>query len=403
MNKRRVLWVPVIMVSHILLPLGCSEDGLIIFETVGADQLRPVSIVTFDTNLQPGDYVAQDHTGKIVPLQVDLDGTATLMMMRVLPRSVTRWNVHHGGTQEHAVIAHATEDQIHFVSAGKSVANYHITKDNPTNSEIPAIYHRSGYLHPVWTPSDRVLTDDYPPDHRHHHGIWAAWTKTIFQGRNPDFWNMGNGSGRVELQRLDRVWSGSVLAGLHAHHHYIDMSGDSMVVALDESWKMKVYRTYGDQHIFDLNLTQSLATDSILVLKEHRYGGVGFRGNRAWKTEDGSDFFTSEGRTRDDGHGTRSRWVHIGGHVDDQYAGIAILSHPDNYESPQPVRIHPTEPFFNFAPTQAGPFSITDQQPMVWKYRFITYDGPHDQTLLEALWQDFASPLSVRVIRRLSP
>ncbi|MCY4223737.1 MAG: PmoA family protein, partial [Bacteroidetes bacterium] len=81
----------------------------------------------------------------------------------------------------------------------------------------------------------------------------------------------------------------------------------------------------------------------------------------------------------------------------------AILSHPVNYESPQPVRIHPTEPFFNYAPTQAGAFSITHQQPMEWKYRFITYDGAHDSKLLEALWQDFASPLSVRMIRTYSP
>ncbi|GIT77905.1 MAG: hypothetical protein Ct9H300mP32_2870 [Verrucomicrobiota bacterium] len=39
------------------------------------------------------------------------------------------------------------------------------------------------------------ITDDYPHNHKHHHGIWFPWTNTIFEGRKPDFWNMGNGTG----------------------------------------------------------------------------------------------------------------------------------------------------------------------------------------------------------------
>ena len=45
----------------------------------------------------------------------------------------------------------------------------------------------------------RVITGDYPPDHIHHHGVWFAWTKTEFEGRHPDFWNMGDGTGTVEF------------------------------------------------------------------------------------------------------------------------------------------------------------------------------------------------------------
>ncbi len=402
MGKLRILWVFVIVVSLFLFQSGCSEDGLIEFETVGADQMRPIALVTFASDLPSGDYIAQDHTAKTVPLQVDENGQATLIMMRVLPTSITRWKVTQIADQPHSVVAHATEHQIQFTSGAKNVTHYQVSKGNLIAPDIPTIYQRSGYLHPVWTPNGRVLTDDYPPDFPHHHGIWAAWTKTTFQGRNPDFWNMGKGIGRVDVHGLDHIWSGSVHAGLRSNHRYIDMINDPEV-ALLESWNLRVYRHVESLHILDLVLIQSLATDSILVLNEHRYGGVGFRGNRAWKAADEVDFFTSEGRTRKDGHATRARWVHIGGPVDDQYAGIAILSHPVNYESPQPVRIHPTEPFFNYAPTQAGAFSITHQQPMEWKYRFITYDGAHDSKLLEALWQDFASPLSVRMIRTYSP
>src|SRR6185312_13814605 len=81
--------------------------------------------------------------------------------------------------------------------AGHSVLSYQAQPDGLPSPGIKPIFLRGGYLHPVYTPSGRIVTDDYPSDHFHHHGIWFAWTKTEFEGRHPDFWNMGDGTGRV--------------------------------------------------------------------------------------------------------------------------------------------------------------------------------------------------------------
>ena len=64
---------------------------------------------------------------------------------------------------------------------------------------------RGGYLHPVLTPAGRTVTDDYPIDHKHHHGIWNAWTSTEYEGRKPDFWNMGS---RRRVARTTSRWTG---------------------------------------------------------------------------------------------------------------------------------------------------------------------------------------------------
>jgi hypothetical protein len=50
-----------------------------------------------------------------------------------------------------------------------------------------------------------VVTDDYPANHKHHHGIWFAWTRVDFEGRKTDFWNMGDGKGTVEFVDLIAV------------------------------------------------------------------------------------------------------------------------------------------------------------------------------------------------------
>ena len=36
----------------------------------------------------------------------------------------------------------------------------------------------------------------------------------------------------------------------------------------------------------------------------------------------------------------------MSGTIDGQEVGITILGHPDNFRAPQPMRLHPTEPFF---------------------------------------------------------
>jgi hypothetical protein len=171
---------------------------------------------------------------------------------------------------------------------------------------------------------------------------------------------------------------------------------------LNEAWKVIVYRAgAGDKKyaIFDLIATHECATSNPLVLPEYRYGGVGFRGHRGWLPKDNCVFLTSEGKTRENGHATRARWCHIGGKIDGETAGIAILDHPGNFRAPQPMRINPDQPFFCYAPPLAGQFEIKPGQRYVSRYRFIVYDGPPDKDELDRLWNEYASPPQVTIGR----
>ncbi|MGP8329712.1 MAG: DUF6807 family protein, partial [Methanosarcinaceae archaeon] len=63
----------------------------------------------------------------------------------------------------------------------------------PANKD--SLYTRSGFIHPVWSPNGAVLTRIHPSDHIHHLGFWHPWTKTSFENRKVDFWNLGDGQG----------------------------------------------------------------------------------------------------------------------------------------------------------------------------------------------------------------
>jgi hypothetical protein len=267
-------------------------------------------------------------------------------------------------------------------------------------------FRRGGYIQSLFTPLGTLVTDDYPPAHKHHHGVWSPWTKTEFEGRHPDFWNMGDRTGTVKAVSARVTETGPVVAGFEARHRMIDLSAKpDPKPAVDEQWSVLAFTSSigsGDSaracNVFDLVITQNCATNSPLILPEYHYGGLGFRGHRQWDGAGKCRFLTSEGKTGSDGNTTRAKWCHVGGDVDGKPAGVTILCHPDNFRFPQPLRLHPHEPFFCYAPSQLGEWRIEAGKPYVARYRFVVADGEPDPKEIERLWQDYAQPAGVLLV-----
>lgn len=280
---------------------------------------------------------------------------------------------------------------------GRQVFSFVAEPEGLPSPDIKPVFLRGGYIHPVYTPKGRIVTDDYPSDHYHHHGIWFAWTKTEFEGKHPDFWNVGDGTGRIDFEKVIDTWSGPVYAGFTSFQKYVALTGAAPKTALNEEWDVRVYNLGNDYFVFDIVATQECASSSPLILEEYRYGGMGVRGNREWKDKSKVSFLTSDGKTRVDGNATRGRWCHIGGSVDGQLAGIAVFDHPSNFRAPVPLRIHPDDPYFNYAPSQMGRFQIDPGKQFELRYRYVVSDGPPDPKLLDRLWNDYADPPRVIV------
>jgi len=305
------------------------------------------------------------------------------------------------------VTAKPSAGQVELLEQNRPVLTYRTEKTElpPNRPDLKPIYQRGGYIHPVLSPSGKQVTDDYPVNHKHHHGIWFAWTHTEFEGRTPDFWNMGDGKGFVEFMALDKTWSGAVHAGFVSKHRQMDTTekGAKPKTALVETWVVKLY-AMGSQskqpyYLFDMEITDKCAHGPV-KLPQYRYGGIGVRGNWAWNGKDKLNFLNSEGvtdRSKGDKGETVGRWAHMGGLVDGALTGLAVLDHPDNVRAPQPQRIHPTEPFLCLAPQQAGDVEITPEKPLTLRYRFVVADGAPDKAELDRLWNDYAHPPKVTV------
>lgn len=296
----------------------------------------------------------------------------------------------------------ADKDGLDIVCGDLKILRYRSTMVVPPEG-VDKKFTRSGYINPCWTPSGLIVTDDIPPGHLHHKGVWMPWTKTEFEGRHPDFWNLGGGTGTVRFVRMGPTTGGPVFASFQANQEQVDLSAPGGgKVALKEVWNVRVYRVGGPDKgywLWDFMNTQRCASDSPLKLPKYLYGGMGFRGAREWLGADKCQFLTSEGKDRKTGNESTGRWCDVSGTVGGKPAGVVIMGHPQNFRFPEPMRLHPTEPFFCFAPSQAGDWAIEPGKDYVFRYRFYVHDGPVKPEDANRMWADFGEPPVVKITR----
>ena len=272
---------------------------------------------------------------------------------------------------------------------GKRVLRYH-TAVVPPPPGVDPVYARSGFIHPLFSPSGKAVTDPFPVGHVHQHGVFSAWSRATFRHQVVDFWNqaskMGNVKHRAVLARQGN--------GFTAHLQQVGANGKP---ALDEIWKVSVADS-ADPFIIDLETEQSCATLDEVYLHHYRYGGMAFRGSRHWNEEDEANYegpmkiLTGQGiRDREGGNHSAPRWLAVYGPVEGQMVSVVYMDHPGNFRHPQAVRIHPTMPYFVFGPVPQGSFIIRPGMPYKARYRIITFDGEPNAEVIEGWYEDYGA------------
>lgn len=291
---------------------------------------------------------------------------------------------------KHEVLQKVEGKQVVIRAGERVILRYQAEPGEFPRKDIPEIFRRGGYLQAIYTPGGKRITDDFAVGHIHHHGVWNSWTKTEFEGRHPDFWNMGEGKGRVDFVSVE-PWGKDAVAGFKAEHRFVDMTAKPEKAVLLESWSVSA-TTDGERNVIDIVIEQNCAGPAPLKLPEYHYGGIGFRGNAAWNGADNCRFLTSSGLTdRLKVNTAKESWCWIGGKVDGETCGVTILCHPSNFRAPQPIRAHPTEPFFCFAPQQGGAMEIVPGKPYVARYRLIVADGEPDAKAAAKWAEEYAA------------
>lgn len=278
---------------------------------------------------------------------------------------------------------------------GKAVLAYRYTVKPPPQGVDPA-YGRAGYIHPLKTLSGKVLTTIQPTDHYHHYGLWNPWTRIDYKGKVYDLWNIGDKQGTVRFVKFADTFQDAEKAGFEAVHHHVIFNEGEETNIITENWRIAVSQLDAKRYQCDIHSTLKPATDTDVILKEYRYAGLGFRATEEW-TNTNSEVQTSSGKTRKNADGSLERWAIVYGQLGKGEGGILFLSHPNNYNAPEPIRVWPPDAnggrgdqFFNFSPTKNKDWVLKAGNSYTLRYRLIVFDGTLSANEAEQLWQSFA-------------
>jgi hypothetical protein len=309
---------------------------------------------------------------------------------------------------ENIITAVVTPDAIVLKNGSSEILHYQSAVLFPP-ANIDASYKRSGFIHPLMTPSGNVLTRVSPPDHYHHVGIWNPWTKVRIGNHVTDFWNLYEKQGTVRFAGINSTVNGPVFGGFSVRQEHIDFQGrKSEELVINEVWDVRAWNTEPvtglKAWLVDLTTFLSVAGDSAIVFEAYRYGGgIGIRANEEW-TKENSTVLTSEGKTRVDADGSRARWADLNGEFKNNgQSGIIFFSHPSNREHPEPMRVWPGnmnnnrgDVFFEFCPVRYKEWALIPGNVYRLKYRMLVYDGKVDKIVSDRIWNDLAYPPVVR-------
>ena len=321
---------------------------------------------------------------------VDSDSMAVAKAPRAGPRDLASGSLR---------VREASE-VITISDGGRTILVYN-KQSPPVPAGIESVYHRSGFLHPVLSPKGKVVTATFPVDHAHQHGVFSAWVSTSWNDRELDFWNMAKGTGRVLHQRVLSAFADEQGVGFEVDLiHRAEQ--EPVVDVLRERWRIKALPTDGSYHAFDLQTTQLALTAKPLVVQEYHYGGFALRGPVEWLSAEDRDqgvsddvvrvgcrFLNDQGSDRVKGNHEKSRWVAMSGNLAGDPVSISVLCHNENLRAPQSARLHPSKPYFCYAPCVEDSFVIDRDHPLQAKYRFLVTDAEPDPDWIESQWQEW--------------
>ena len=302
--------------------------------------------------------------------------------------------VHSSHRDKQFVTAEKTDSGILVKNGDKPVFFYHTSEKYP-GGDTGSVYKRSGFIHPLYTPGGKILTDDFPVGHTHQHALFSAWVNTVFKGEKTDFWNQHQLTGTAKHVAVEEVKSGPVCVQLK-----LRLAQESLKygTVLNEQWELRVYNLPGI-FLFDLHVEQTNVTPDTLFLPKYIYGGMALRGAARWNKEDTAHFeeqwkvINAAGEENDAANHKPARWVQVSG-MNTADNGLAVFDHPTNFRYPQPVRVHPSMPYFVFSPVINEGFSIAPGGKYKAQYRYFTYAGyPGKNRLLQEEQNWISTPI----------
>ncbi|MGI9474303.1 MAG: DUF6807 family protein [Rubripirellula sp.] len=250
-------------------------------------------------------------------------------------------------------------------------------------------WRRSGYLHPVHDLEGRVITEDFPEDHRHHRGIFWAWHQVwVGDQRIGDPWLCQDFD--WEVQSISTNASATPLI-IDAHVHWkskqwTDSAGESLPI-VDERTRIIVHRQSEHSRCIDFDISLLAVAENVRIGGSEDEKGYGGFSPRIQMTPAREFRFPSETVKPIKTAVRGGPWVDMS----NEQNGIAIMSHPENpsLDTGQPWILRKGRSMQNAVYPGRDPVTLDKDVPTRLRYRLVIHDGVRSGTELQKLYDEY--------------
>ncbi len=285
-------------------------------------------------------------------------------------------------------------DTLTLYENGAPVLVYRI-QSVPAPEGVPEHQTRAGYIHPLYDPAGNPLTEDFPDDHYHHRGVFAAWPDVRAGERNLNVWLLSEARPHVRSWRIDALDSKQAVLMFNNIWSFDDAPE---VAVLEEQFELTVHAYQDNKRVIDVVMTYTNRHDSTVGFygapEENKgYGGLNVRPD---STREPLTFTAQPGVVDEDKLYLESPWVDVSyaisaDDLDGDKSGIAIFQHPQNPGYPHPGWILRHYGFLGVSWPHTESHLLEPGASFTLKYRMLTHMGNADEAGIETAFVEYES------------
>jgi hypothetical protein len=251
-----------------------------------------------------------------------------------------------------------------------------------TATGVPAAGSRACYFHPIYGLDGEVLTDDFPKDHYHHHGLFWGWPHVKIGDREYDLWKMRGI--RIEFRRWLDKQADTQGARLEVENAWVVRGKPVM----KEEVSVQVSPATADSRTVDLRIKWTpLEPITLMGAEEKSYGGVTLR----FAPRTGTTITVPSGRAAHDLLMIKLPWADLSATFAGakSASGIALFVSPQNPDFPPEWM---TRDYGILAVGWPGvqEVTLTPDKPVTCSYRLWIHRGVSDASRIQKEFAAFS-------------
>jgi hypothetical protein len=257
-------------------------------------------------------------------------------------------------------------------------------------------YARANYIHPLYGLDGEILTEDFPPDHLHHRGVFWAWHQAWVGGKKLGdswaaenfFWDIRDAKiltpdSRSRALQVEVYWNSPL---------WTDAAGKQKPF-VRETTIIRVHRAQDDIRKVDFQISLLALEDGVRIggsEDEKGYGGFATR----VPLPDGLAFIGADGPVEPENLSVEGGpWMDFSGPLgpDGKISGITILCHKSLPGYPQRWILRRKGSAQNPVFPGREPVLLSREKPLVLRYRLIVHRGDVHHVNLDKLQAEYNS------------